>query len=111
MARDVFKPEVRLRVSQHFNMPLLCIQGVFHGIDNFLSNPKYAAAVGLTPGLQGKTFIVQGFGNVGLHSMRYLDRAGAKCIGVQEIDGQIHNLNGINPRELEDYKLVSFIFH
>ncbi|CAH8497208.1 unnamed protein product [Dicrocoelium dendriticum] len=80
-------------------------RGVYHGIENFLSNPKYATMAGLTPGLKDKTFILQGFGNVGLHSMRYMARAGAKCIGVAEIDGQIYNRNGIDPRELEDWKL------
>lgn len=39
--------------------------------------------------------------------MRYLHRYGAKCVGIAEIDGNIWNPNGIDPKELEDYKLVS----
>jgi len=80
-------------------------RGVFHGLDNFINEAHFMSMIGQTPGWKGKTFIVQGFGNVGLHTCRYLTRVGAKCIGVAEFDGSIFNKDGIDPKKLEDYKL------
>lgn len=82
-------------------------RGVFHGIENFINEASYMSVLGMTPGFGDKTFAIQGFGNVGMHSMRYLHRYGAKCVGVGELDGSIWNDNGIDPKELEDYKLAN----
>ena len=43
-----------------------------------------------------------------MHSMRYLCRAGARCVGVKEYNGSIFNPEGIDPKDLEEYKIVNF---
>ncbi|XP_037703386.1 glutamate dehydrogenase 1, mitochondrial-like [Choloepus didactylus] len=79
-------------------------RGVFHGTENFLNEASFMSILGMTPGIGNKTFVLQGFGNVGLHSMRYLHCSGAKCVGVCESDGSIWNPDGIDPTELEDFR-------
>ncbi|MEQ2203373.1 hypothetical protein XENOCAPTIV_029350 [Xenoophorus captivus] len=38
--------------------------GVFHGIENFINDASYMSMVGLTPGFQDKTFIIQQHGTI-----------------------------------------------
>jgi glutamate dehydrogenase (NAD(P)+) len=62
--------------------------------------------LGVTPGLSGKTFTVQGYGNVGYWASKFFTAHGAKLVGVAEADGSIFSANGIDPEELNNYKTV-----
>jgi len=79
-------------------------QGVFFGIREAVSVAEDMAALGLTTGLRGKTVIVQGLGNVGFYSAKYLSEAGAKVIGVAEYNGGIYDEKGINIESLKKYQ-------
>lgn len=50
--------------------------------------------------LQGKTFIIQGFGNVGYWASHFLEKDGAKLVGVQDAYGSIANKKGILVEDL-----------
>lgn len=45
--------------------------GVFYCARQVLSNEKVAKNLGVQPGIRGKTFIVQGFGNVGYWASKF----------------------------------------
>lgn len=45
----------------------------------------------MTPGVEGKTYILQGFGNVGYWFGKFITEAGGKVIGVAEHDGSFIN--------------------
>nr|WP_172915672.1 Glu/Leu/Phe/Val dehydrogenase [Capnocytophaga canimorsus] len=50
--------------------------------------------------LKGKTYIVQGFGNVGYWAAHFLSKEGAKLIAVQDHTGSISESKGIDPEAL-----------
>tara|TARA_R110002072_G_scaffold23949_3_gene82058 strand:- start:38874 stop:40169 length:1296 start_codon:yes stop_codon:yes gene_type:complete len=53
--------------------------------------------------LKNKKFIVQGFGNVGYWAAHFLEKEGAKMVGVQDAFGSIQNENGIRVEDLLNY--------
>ncbi|RMH66716.1 MAG: Glu/Leu/Phe/Val dehydrogenase [Bacteroidetes bacterium] len=71
-------------------------RGVYFGVREACSFKEDMQALGLTTGLEGKTFVVQGLGNVGYHAARFMEEGGAVLVGVAEIEGAIHNPNGLD---------------
>ncbi|CAG5080468.1 Glu/Leu/Phe/Val family dehydrogenase [Parvicella tangerina] len=57
--------------------------------------------------LENKTFIVQGFGNVGYWAAKFLGQLGAKLIAIQDISGTILNEKGIDPDQLLNYTRIN----
>jgi glutamate dehydrogenase/leucine dehydrogenase len=55
--------------------------------------------------LEGKKYIVQGFGNVGYWVSHFLAKEGAILVGVQDAFGTIFNNKGINVEDLQNYVL------
>lgn len=85
--------------------------GVYYCMREFAKEPTIMSKVGLSAGLQGKTFIVQGYGNVGYWASKFLVEDGAKLIGVVEWDGSIYDENGIDPEKLNNYKKEKGTIH
>ncbi|MFS4417463.1 Glu/Leu/Phe/Val family dehydrogenase [Maribacter sp. 2307ULW6-5] len=71
------------------------------GYGVFLTIKFWAAHKGLD--LTGKTFIVQGFGNVGYWAAHFLEKEGAKLVAVQDASGTLYNEDGMAADELLAY--------
>lgn len=84
--------------------------GVFFTIREFCKDPYYMEKLGLKTGLDGKTFIAQGFGNVGYWVSHYMAEQNAKLIGIIEYNGAIYNPQGINPQEAKEYFMANRSF-
>ena len=74
--------------------------GVFYGIREVCSMKEVMDKLGMQPGVEGKTVVVQGLGNVGYHSAKFFEEAGAKIIGLAEYEGAIYNTDGLNVDEV-----------
>ncbi|MGB0885922.1 MAG: Glu/Leu/Phe/Val family dehydrogenase [Chitinophagales bacterium] len=53
--------------------------------------------------IKGKSYIVQGFGNVGYWAAHFMNKLGAKMTAVQDASATIFNEDGIDPEELLAY--------
>jgi glutamate dehydrogenase (NAD(P)+) len=71
-------------------------RGVCYGIREACSFADDMRILGLSTGTEGKTVVIQGLGNVGYHTAKYLQEGGAKLIGFAEFEGSIYNESGLD---------------
>ncbi len=71
-------------------------RGVFFGIREACSITEDMQKLGLSTGLEGKTVVVQGLGNVGYHAAKFLQEGGARLVGLLEYEGGIYNPDGLD---------------
>lgn len=76
-------------------------RGVFYGIREACRYSEDMKKLGLEPGVEGKTMVVQGLGNVGSYTATVSqDEGGVKIIGVGEVEGAIYKKDGIDIHDL-----------
>lgn len=80
-------------------------RGVYYGLRELCDNKDIMEKIGLSPGIAGKTMVIQGLGNVGSYTGTISQEEGdAKIIAVAEMEGTIHNPDGINVKDLIKFR-------
>ncbi len=70
--------------------------GVFYGLREVCNMPEVMQKLGLTTGVEGKRVIIQGLGNVGYHTAKYFQEAGARIVALAEYEGAIYCDEGLD---------------
>ncbi len=71
-------------------------RGTYFGIKEAVSFADDMESRGLTTGIEGKTIIVQGLGNVGYHAAKFIQEGGGIIVGLAEYEGAIYDENGLD---------------
>ena len=78
--------------------------GVFYGLREVCNMPEVMKRLGLPTGVEGKRVVVQGLGNVGYHTAKFFQEAGAKIIGIAEYEGAVYNVDGLDIEALVQHR-------
>ena len=79
-------------------------KGVQYALQEFFRHAELVADAGLSGGLASQRIIIQGLGNVGYHTAKFLaEEDGARIIAIIEHDGAVINEDGLNVREVRQY--------
>jgi glutamate dehydrogenase (NAD(P)+) len=78
--------------------------GVFFGLREVCNMVEVMEKLGLSTGVENKKVVVQGLGNVGYHSAKFFQDAGAKIIGLAEYEGAIYSQDGLDVDEVFQHR-------
>ncbi|HTQ64116.1 MAG TPA: Glu/Leu/Phe/Val dehydrogenase [Puia sp.] len=78
--------------------------GVFYGIREVCNMKDIMTRLGLETGVERKTVVVQGLGNVGYHAAKFFKEGGAKVIALAEYEGAIMNSKGLDVEEVFQHR-------
>ncbi|MBK5271660.1 MAG: Glu/Leu/Phe/Val dehydrogenase, partial [Bacteroidia bacterium] len=78
--------------------------GVFFGLREVCNMPDIMQKLGMTLGVDGKRIAVQGLGNVGYHTAKFFQDAGAIIVGLSEQDGAIFSYKGLDVDEVFEHR-------
>jgi glutamate dehydrogenase (NAD(P)+) len=70
--------------------------GVFFGLREVCEMPDIMQRYNMSVGVEGKKIVIQGLGNVGYHTAKFFQDAGALIIGLAEYEGSIYNEKGLD---------------
>jgi glutamate dehydrogenase (NAD(P)+) len=71
-------------------------RGLVYVLNEVCAHAEDLAALGLTPGVDGKRVVVQGIGNVGYHTAKFCREAGARVIAIAVPEGAILKPDGLD---------------
>lgn len=77
--------------------------GVYYALRELVNTQSFYEKINVTKGLKGKTFNMQGFGNVGYWAAKFFHGDGAKITTIVEYNSAIHNPEGFDPDHVKQY--------
>jgi glutamate dehydrogenase (NAD(P)+) len=77
--------------------------GVYYALRDLMTFPTFYEKIGLSKGLKDKTFVMQGFGNVGYWAAKFFQGDGGVIHTIVEYNSAIHNPAGFNVDDVKKY--------
>lgn len=77
--------------------------GLYYATRELLNTDSFLQKTGMSEGIKGKTFVVQGFGSVGYWASKFFTADGGKVTSIVEYNSAIHNPKGFDVDDVKQY--------